>query len=732
MAELARSRSTDLQTPAPAVAPPQPTKAAASNAARQDRLREASGGGGGGAPDEEGGGGFASATPGGNKAAGAAALPIPPARQITDKTPRPVLDQILYAPSGRGRYVRFGKDLFPVEPGNVSAEQYEAAKAAVDTLEKKNDTRTTLRDTRTDQSFAQQPGSEGGRSVGQSYTWGSQTTQRTSNGRGDSVTIDYTREDGKNKQFDGKRGETPAEVQQRFQQDQRGKSIGVGSGFVNDATQRQNVEITGIRPSQSGRTVITYTDLDGKSKEFAGKPGETQADLVARFKSSREAIGVPVAEPKEPEARRIWQGVARKVEAKQTTLASAEAEAKAAAVRAEFSNRNRAMGGTVTDTGSAELASAQAKAAAKVTAGGGRVHAEAGGEASAKLVAFERVWAWEPDAREFLGETVSGKMYVYAKGFIGVEAQARLEANAAVALKAPKLDPKALLAGTGFEVDSMGSAKLGEAAKNRLGADVGANAQAFAGAKLNLGVGAEGYWHKKEQPAYQRQIKNNARTVVDMLSMNNPGLGWLLRQLGAEAAAEKILELLFSWGAAGKTSLLALEGGLQGSAGIGASAEAKMSFSGGRISLKFGANATWGLGLGGSVSVVFDAVEGVKFALVVMGELRPVVSQWLGDNMQAIIGRAGGLFNDVFDWFAADDKVREAVKNRAHEVVDAQKRAQMCDTLYGGWFSSDDEEAVMTILRYSKGKGELSRVLGSAPGGLVGSLSRQNRAELGV
>jgi hypothetical protein len=48
----------------------------------------------------------------------------------------------------------------------------------------------------------------------------------------------------------------------------------VGRGFVNDATQREAVEITGLRPSQSGRTVITYTDLDGKSKEFAGKPGD--------------------------------------------------------------------------------------------------------------------------------------------------------------------------------------------------------------------------------------------------------------------------------------------------------------------------------------------------------------------------------------------------------------------------------------------------------------------------
>jgi hypothetical protein len=729
MAELSRSRSTDLQKPAPAVTPPQ-VKPAASNAVKQERLRESNAGGGGGADDA--GGGMATSSPGGGKGVGAAALPIPPVKEISAKTPRPVLDHILYAPSGRGRYVRLGSDFLPVEPGPVSAEQYEAAKKAVEDLEKKNGVLSTLRDTRTGQSFGQQPASEGGVGAGRSYTWGDQTTQRTSNGKGDRITIDYTREDGKNKQFDGKRGETPAEVQARFQQDQKGNSISVGRGFVNDATQREAVEITGLRPSQSGRTVITYTDLDGKSKEFAGKPGESQAELVARFKSSRESAGVKVAEPKEPEARRIWQGVATKVEVRQTTLASAEAEAKAAAQRVEFNDRNRAMGGTVTDQGSAELASAQAKAAAKVTAGGGRVHAEAGGEASAKLVAFERVWSWEPDPRQVLGETVGGRMYVYAKGFIGVEAQARLEANAAVALKAPKLDPKALLAGTGFDVDAGGSAKLGEAAKQRLSADVGANAQAFAGAKLNLGVGAEGFWHKKEASAYQRQLKNNARTVVDLLAMGNPGLGWILRQLGAETAAQKILELLFSWGAAGRTSLLALEGGVQGSAGIGASAEAKMGFAGGKLTLKLAANATWGLGLGGSVSVVFDAVEGVKFALVVMGELRPIVSQWLNDNLQAIIGRAGGMFNDVMDWFSADDKVREAVKNRAHEVVDAKKRGLMCDTLYGGWFSSDDEQAVMTILRYSKSKGELSTVLANGPSGMVGSLSRQNRAELGV
>jgi hypothetical protein len=38
----------------------------------------------------------------------------------------------------------------------------------------------------------------------------------------------------------------------------------------------------------------------------------------------------------------------------------------------------------------------------------------------------------------------------------------------------------------------------------------------------------------------------------------------------------------------------------------------------------------------------------------------------------------------------------------------------------------------MTILRYSKSKGELSTVLANGPSGMVGSLSRQNRAELGV
>jgi hypothetical protein len=55
---------------------------------------------------------------------GAAALPIPPVKEISAKTPRPVLDHILYAPSGRGRYVRLGSDFLPVEPGPVSAEQY--------------------------------------------------------------------------------------------------------------------------------------------------------------------------------------------------------------------------------------------------------------------------------------------------------------------------------------------------------------------------------------------------------------------------------------------------------------------------------------------------------------------------------------------------------------------------------------------------------------------------------
>ena len=719
MAALSRAKSADsATTPVAPVQAPAP-KAPASNAAAQARLRDTPAVDGA----AQGSGGQATAAPPGGG-------DLPPADTIDARTPDAVLERILYAPSGKGRYKVVGSTLVAVEAGGVSPAQYDAARRALEAQDKRNDVRNTQKDTRQDQNFDHPPDSRGRVGTGGSYTWGDQVTTRTSNGRGDRATLDYTRSDGAQKQLPGGAGESPQDLRARFNADQANKSVGVGRGWVDDKTQRTTIEVGDVRVAQSGRPILTYRDLDGKTKEFAGKPGETPDALKARFNAAKERLGVATEGAKDPKKPSAWQGVQTRVESVQHTLAQVDTGEQR--VGLHHSETNDRLGANVKAVGSTDVAMLQGKAGAKATMGGGKVHAEASVEGAAKLFAFERTWTWEPEPRQLLGETVGGKMYVYVKGLIGAEAQARLEANAGVALKRPKLDPSALLAGTGLDMDASGAAKLGQAAKDRVNADVGARAQAFAGAKLNVGVGAEGYWQKKEASAYARQLKTNAQTVVDVLAMGNPGLGWLLRQCGADTATEKLLNVLFAWGSAGKTSLLAIEGGLQGSAGAGASAEAQMGFSGGKLRLKLAASATWGLGLGGTVSVVFDPVEGVKFALVVMGELKPIVTQWVGEHVREIVGRAGSLFDGILDWFAADDKVRDAVKHRAHEVLDVGQRAQMCDTLHGGWFSGDDEEAVMTILRHSKGRGDLAAVLAAAPRGLRGSLSASHRAELGA
>lgn len=728
MSGQSRSRSSDLDSQnAVQVVPPQPAvanrAANAGNAAMQDRMRdskEAPAAGG-----EQGGGGVATAAPPGGSA------PLPPPANINKGTPKAVLDQILYAPSGKGRYKIVGGKPVAVEPGNVTPEQYTAAKQAIEDKAGANDVQNTVKDSRDDRNWELTSPTDGGK--GASYTWGDQVTGRTSNGKGNSVTLDYTRTDGSTKQIQGNKGESVQDVRARLDANLQNNTKGMAQGWVNDKTQAQKVIIEGSRTAESGRVVITYTDIDGKTKYYAGKAGETEADVVDRFTSARASVGIPVDASVSVKKTPLWQGMSKKVEAAQKTLFQAETpQARASLARVETNDRNKLLGGELTTTGTAELGTAEAKAGSKVTTGGGKLHAEVNAEAALKLVAFERTYSWEPPARDILGEAVSGRVYVYVKGFIGAEAAAKIEANAQASLKKPQLDPAALLAGSGMDIDQTGVAKLGQAAKDRVGADVTAKAQAFAGAKLNVGVGAEGYWHKKDQNAYQKRLKENATTIIDMLSLGNPGLGWILRQLGAETAAQKILELMFSWGAAGKTSLLAMEAGAQGSAGVGAGVEAQMKFAGGQLRLKFAANATWGLGLGGHVSVVFDALEGVKFAMVVMGELKNVVQDWISQHISDIIKKAGGLLDSVMDWFSADDKVREAVKNRAHEVVGAAERGQLCDTLYSGWFSDDDEVAVMTILRFSKSKGQLSATLAAGPSGLVGSLSRRNRAELGV
>jgi hypothetical protein len=95
------------------------------------------------------------------------------------------------------------------------------------------------------------------------------------------------------------------------------------------------------------------------------------------------------------------------------------------------------------------------------------------------------------------------------------------------------------------------------------------------------------------------------------------------------------------------------------------------------------------------------------------------------------IGRA------IRDWLSADDKAREMVANGVHKVLGASERAQLVKTMMGGYCGDADEDAILTILRFSKQKGDLGRVMaevgqGALLSALDGAQDTEARKILGI
>jgi len=101
--------------------------------------------------------------------------------------------------------------------------------------------------------------------------------------------------------------------------------------------------------------------------------------------------------------------------------------------------------------------------------------------------------------------------------------------------------------------------------------------------------------------------------------------------------------------------------------------------------------------------------------VLALGELMPIAEQFAKEQIDAAVAKGLDVANAIWDWLNADDKVREAVANGAHEVVGYKERGDMINTLMGGWCGDADEDAIVEILRASKRKGDLRRVLIWAP-----------------
>ena len=209
----------------------------------------------------------------------------------------------------------------------------------------------------------------------------------------------------------------------------------------------------------------------------------------------------------------------------------------------------------------------------------------------------------------------------------------------------------------------------------------------------------------------------SGKVIEGVISAVNPGLGWLLRTAGAAEVISDLLAKLLDW-KAGQVKLLGAEAVLQGSAGIGAQLDAELGFAGGKLTFKCKAGVTFGLGAGVTVNLSIDAVEGVKFAIVAIGKadelvakLANLVKNWAHESIDDLIREASGLWGDLFNWLSSDNKIREAVAKKAHEVVPADVRGQWIETLSKDWCGGADEAAMVEILRFSQKNGDLAQVL---------------------
>jgi hypothetical protein len=165
--------------------------------------------------------------------------------------------------------------------------------------------------------------------------------------------------------------------------------------------------------------------------------------------------------------------------------------------------------------------------------------------------------------------------------------------------------------------------------------------------------------------------------------------------------------------------LLGVEGMVEGSVGAGAAAMAEIGFSGSRFVWHTKANLTWGVGVGASVKITLDMVEGIKYALLVLGELREPAVNYATQKIKEGLSSIGDALDGFLSWLSSDDKVREMVAKHAHLVVGPDERATMLDTLMGGTLSycgPDDEDAIVKILQHSYSNGDLAAVIAAGGG----------------
>lgn len=336
-------------------------------------------------------------------------------------------------------------------------------------------------------------------------------------------------------------------------------------------------------------------------------------------------------------------------------------------------------------TGKAIGAETTGTATAKLTSTGFSGSVELSGQATLAEIRLKKDWVVP---HKLLGEQVQANMFVDVRGFVGVEAEAKLKANLGK-LPADKadIDQNAIMAGV----------------------------DAFAGAKVQIGAGVGYSWFKQDLSVYRPRIESGVALIHGILITACPAIGAILTLLDkATGVTEKLLgKLLDHSSKPGLVPLASVTGKGEASLGAGLRAKAAVGLRHGQFVTQLKANATWGFGLGAELELMLDILEGPLFLLLnpEVQEFVAMLSRYLRQQVKSLGSLGFSIGNRLREWLSSDDKARAIVAKEGHTVLSLDDRVILVENMLGGACMESDEQAILTVLRDAKKRGDLSALL---------------------
>lgn len=278
--------------------------------------------------------------------------------------------------------------------------------------------------------------------------------------------------------------------------------------------------------------------------------------------------------------------------------------------------------------------------------------------------------------------------FVDVRGFVGAEGEAKLKANLGkLPTDKAEINQNAIMA----EVD------------------------AFAGAKVEIGGGVGLSWFKQNLSVYRPRIESGATAIHGILIAIHPPLGAILSILNmGTGVTEKILEQLLDFSSKpGLVPLASVMGKGEASSGAGVSARAAIGLRNSQIVTQVKANATWGFGMGGELELMMDILEGPLFLPLhpATHEFVTMLKSYLRKKMERIGSLVLSLGSQLLKWLSSDDDARKLVAGQGHTALSLDDRVVLVENMLGGACLESDEQAILTILRDAKRRGDMSALV---------------------